>query len=249
MAVSQIVVDGAHAPGMLDLSCVPSSLGADYYVGNMHKWCMAPISVAVMWISPTAPSRHNIHHPIVSHSFREGISAEFAMLGTRDYSSMLAGVAALDFIDNTFGGIAAMYARNHQLCIDAIRMLSKAWGSEAVALPESLHTSMGMVGLPAELGDTLEANERLRLELRAWKPSNINSNNSTSSTEEGVPQPHEVTGGIVVQWSYPVAGDRLYMRISAAVYNYMEEFETLRDAVLEIAARRRAGQEGSGAPM
>jgi selenocysteine lyase/cysteine desulfurase len=151
---------------------------------------------------------------------------------------MLACTAALDFIDKTFGGIDAMYARNHQLCLDAIRMLSKAWGTEAASLPESLHTSMGMVGLPAELGHTMEDNERLRLELRSWKPQNRDPS-TTATPTDALPMPDAVTGGIVVQWSFPVPGDRLYLRVSAAVYNYMEEFEVLRDAVLDILQRRR----------
>jgi selenocysteine lyase/cysteine desulfurase len=230
---------------MLDLSCVPSTLGADYYLGNLHKWCMAPVSVAVMWISPTAPSRPHIHHPIVSHHFREGLGAEFAMLGTRDYSSLLACTAALDFIYKTFGGIGAMYARNHQLCLDAIRMLSKAWETESACLPESLHTSMGMVPLPAELGHTMEDNERLRLELRAWKPHNrdpVPDSASTPTHTSAFPMPRDVCGGIIVQWCFPVPGDRMYLRVSAAVYNYIEEFEVLRDAVLDIQNRRRETQ-------
>ena len=70
---AEIVVDGAHAPGNIDLSIVPTTLGADYYVGNVHKWCFAPQSAAMLWVSPSAPSRAQLHHPVVSHRFGEGI--------------------------------------------------------------------------------------------------------------------------------------------------------------------------------
>ena len=52
-----------------------------------------------------------------------------------------------------------------------------------------------------------------------------------------IPQPADVTGGIVIQKLTPVKGDRLYMRLSVAAYNYMEEYLVLRDAVLDLASK------------
>ena len=42
---------------------------------------------------------------------------------------------------------------------------------------------------------------------------------------------------IVVQKCVPVPGDRLYLRISCAVYNHFAEYELLRDAILLLAAK------------
>lgn len=44
---------------------------------------------------------------------------------------------------------------------------------------------------------------------------------------------------IVVQKCVAVPGDRLYLRISCAVYNHWGEFEGLRDAVLQLAAKKQ----------
>ena len=76
-----------------------------------------------------------------------------------------------------------------------------------------------MVGLPKILGDSWDHSEALRLELRNLPGQ-----------------------GIVTQKFYPVKGDRLYFRVSAAAYNSLQEFYALRDAINSIATRKL--QEG-----
>lgn len=82
-----------HAPAHIDLDL--ESLGADWYVGNCHKWLMAPKGSAFLW---THPSKQAVTHPTtISHGYPGGYLAEFAWTGTRDPTPFLCVPAAIDF--------------------------------------------------------------------------------------------------------------------------------------------------------
>jgi len=137
-----VLVDGAHAPGMLALD-IPS-IGADWYVGNCHKWLMAPKGSGFLWTSPARQS--NTHPLVISHGYRQGFTAEFDWTGTRDPSAWLAVPAAIDF-HGRLGG-PSLRAHNIALAREAANLLARRWRSER-ATPDPLTGSMAAVRLPA----------------------------------------------------------------------------------------------------
>jgi isopenicillin-N epimerase len=153
-----VLVDGAHGPGQVTLDL--TSLGADWYVGNCHKWLCAPKGSAFLW---AALERQAELHPLtISHGFGQGFRAEFDWTGTRDSSACLAIPTALDF-HQRLGG-AALRARNAALAADATRLLADRLGTE-IGTTGPLAGAMGVVRLPLAAAPTADWAQRLRRKL------------------------------------------------------------------------------------
>lgn len=140
-AGAPVLVDGAHGPGQVPLDV--AALGADYYVGNCHKWLMAPKGAGFLW---AAPARQAGLHPVtISHGYGQGFLPEFDWIGTRDPSSWLAVPAAIAFFDRLGG--AALMRRNAALAREATAFLVDALGTEPGAEAAQM-AAMGLVRLP-----------------------------------------------------------------------------------------------------
>lgn len=123
-ARARVLIDGAHVPGMLPLD-VPS-IGADWYVGNLHKWFFAPRACGFLWAREAA--RRDLHPPTISVGYGQGFHAEFGWTGTRDMSNFLAAPTGLDY-HAALGGKALM-ARNIGLARAGAELLASAWRTE-----------------------------------------------------------------------------------------------------------------------
>jgi isopenicillin-N epimerase len=136
-----VLVDGAHGPGQIPLD-VPA-LGADYYVGNGHKWWMGAKGAAFLW---AAPHTHASLHPtIISHAYGSGFTAEFDWTGTRDWSAALVLPDAIDF-HARLGGPSLM-AANRALARAAAEKLAARFGT-ALPNPPEMEAAMSLVELP-----------------------------------------------------------------------------------------------------
>jgi isopenicillin-N epimerase len=150
-----VLVDGAHGPAQVTLDL--RALGADWYVGNCHKWLCAPKGAGFLW---AAPERQEGLHPVtISHGLGGGFLAEFDWTGTRDASAALSVDVAIDF-HRRLGG-AALRARNVALAAEAASLLSRRLNTEPGATGE-LAGAMGMVRLPLAGAVTEDRSQRIR---------------------------------------------------------------------------------------
>jgi isopenicillin-N epimerase len=152
-AGARVLVDGAHAPGQIALDM--ATIGADWYVGNCHKWLFAPRACGFLW---GAPDARDIHPPVISHGYGSGMVKEFDWTGTRDPSAFLSVPAAIAF-HRRIGGTGLM-ARNAALALEAASMLAARWGTD-LAGPRDMFAAMVAVALPERFKDAVRLRNAL----------------------------------------------------------------------------------------
>ncbi len=213
-----VLVDGAHAPGMLELNL--RELGASYYTGNLHKWVCAPKGAAFLHVR--ADRQAGLHPATVSHGYntpREGRSMfqdEFDWQGTLDVTSWLSVPAALKFGERLYpGGWPALRAHNRELAIAGRRLLCERL-ELAAPCPESMLGSMATLPLPDQLQPADPGESRAVI-------ARFNALQTWLFEQRSIEVP-------IVKWGAPT---RSWFRISAHAHNTLADYERLADALVE----------------
>jgi isopenicillin-N epimerase len=87
-------------------------LDPDYFLANGHKWLCSPQGSAFLYVKKEL--QETVHPTIMSHYFGEGYQKEFYFTGTRDYSSYLSLVEAIDFRNLLTN--ERVWKHNNELC-------------------------------------------------------------------------------------------------------------------------------------
>jgi isopenicillin-N epimerase len=143
-----LLIDGAHATGQLPVDL--GRLGADFWVGNLHKWLCAPKASAVLQVAPQW--RDSLRPLVASHGVFDGFRQAFDWTGTHDPSPLLAAPAALAFFAQA--GWQNVRAHNNELARCGAELVAQSLGSQTGAKADELAAAMQVVQLPRELAET-----------------------------------------------------------------------------------------------
>jgi isopenicillin-N epimerase len=205
----ETLVDGAHAPGMVALDV--QQIDAAYYAANLHKWVCAPKGAA--FLVAREDRQRGLHPLTISHGFsargpRAAFLEEFDWTGTDDPTPALAAPAAIAFIASLFtGGWDEARTHNRELALQARALLSQALGVAPIA-PDSMIGALASLPLPDRAMTGIDPLQTALLDRHAIE----------------VP---------VFPWP---ASPRRLLRISAAPYNTLAEYQALRRALaIELA--------------
>ena len=183
-----------------------AALGVDWYAANLHKWAFAPRGSGVLWAAPHRQA--GLHPTTISWGHGQRWDQEFDWTGTRDPSGWLTAPGGWRFIDEVLGGEGAMRAHNHALALHAAAWLSQRWGEQPPA-PASMIGCMALAPLPVALG-------RERADARRL--------------QDALLLEHSIEVAVMAR-----AG-RLWLRLSAQVYNDETDLERLAEAVERVMA-------------
>jgi len=216
----ETMIDGAHAPGMLPLDL--AELGAAYYTGNLHKWVCAPKGAA--FLHARRDLQAALTPPVISHGAnsprrdRTRFRLEFDYMGTDDPTPFLCVPACLAFLRGVVpGGIEEVRRRNHELVLQARDLVCEACGCGPPA-PDAMLGSLASIPLPRGTATSAD--------VFAYDP-----------LQRALFEKHRIE---VPVFTWPEPPQR-QLRVSAAVYNELAEYEALAAALVEELAAGKAG--------
>ncbi len=207
----EVLLDAAHGIGMIPLNL--AKLGASYVTSNCHKWLCAPKGSAFLYVR--SDKQHKIQPLTISHghTFPLGDTTrfrhEFDWTGTQDISGWCAIPAVIEGMAKLVdGGWPTIMKHNHDLAIQGRDILCERLGIEQPC-PNEMIACISTIQLPGDI----PVKEKMH---------------------EPDPLHHILSENYNIQvpvWSWPSPEGR-YLRISAQLYNSLDQYEFLAEALV-----------------
>lgn len=208
-----VFLDGAHTPGQLPLDI--EKLNPTWYAASCHKWLATPKGTGFIY---TSKDRQHGFKPLALscrvHELRDDrqpFLCDFDYVGTNDYTGNLVIPVAIEHMgaqltssDGT-SGWDALYLRNHDLVVAGAQIICDAIGIKQ-QVPESMIGTMVGIPLPGQVTKGSIYDDSL------WDALYLKHNIQ------------------VPVWALPGIHPRV-MRVSAQLYNTIEDFEKLAGAL------------------
>jgi len=201
------VIDGAHAPGQIDLDL--SGLEVDFYGGNCHKWLSSAKGAGFLYVRPEL--QHLIEPLVVSWGWRPGEPGPSVFVdaierqATHDIAAYLSVPAAIEYQRQR--DWPAVRAECHELARMARRGISKITGIDPlVADDPRWFAQMATLPLPACDGALLKKRlydeYRVEIPVGAWGDIpclrvSVQGYNTRSDIERLIDAVHELLPGIL----------------------------------------------------
>ncbi len=212
------VIDGAHAPGQIDLNL--AELGADFYLGTCHKWLCAPKGSAFFYAR--TDMQHLIEPLVVGWGW--GAHRQFdsgsnfldfhEWLGTADTSAFLTVPTAIDFQqENRWPRVQG---RCHELAASTIDRATELPAVDRVHQNEHF-VQMGLLEIgrnSEQIVDPRTLQGRLYDEFRVEVP--------------------------IISWRDPSGIDRVFARFSVQAYNTEADLDTFVRALGQLLSGTQA---------
>ncbi len=163
------VIDGAHAPGQVELDL--PALGADFYGGNLHKWLCAPKGAGFLYARPEVQPL--LKPLVISWGYESETPGASPFVdhhewwGTRDIAAFLSVPAALEF--QRSHSWSSVREACHRLLCDVVRDLEQTTGMPSFYPDDSWYVQAATSPLPGTV-DMAELKSRLYDEYRIEVP-------------------------------------------------------------------------------
>jgi len=207
-----VLLDAAHGPGLVPMDLM--KLDAAWVTGNCHKWLCSPKGSAFLHIRED--KKKETKPLTISHGHNADLSPqekfrfEFDWQGTRDPSAILCIPKSIEILQSMVsGGFDEIMEHNNTLALNARNLLCESLGTNPPT-PNSMISAMATIDLPGTYSGGADImgdplHNRLLDEFDIQVPV--------------FPWPHH---------------KMRYIRISAYLYNTIEEYEYLAKTLHEI---------------